>query len=265
MDIFNVIRQGYRHLGRMRWVSKPTAGAVPPGTCFIASDMGDTVWKSSGAMWMPSMGLQPRVLFKDDFKRPNTALGSLGAGWTLTGNGVAQTQVKDGKYILPQTDPVNVRTVYACRNLPFKPTYLAVRFNWKSNGGTSGMRKTVALLLCKTGTLGNVLESVHITLDTQVATQVLSAGGSFIHLVNVFTPPDSAIAPDGTPHLLEVYVFGPLVITQIDGLISGYADAPAHVLPVNPAQQIIVEHYSPSGRDIQYELEVNEILAGLAY
>ena len=52
---------------------------------------------------------------------------------------------------------------------------------------------------------------------------------------------------------------------MIDGVISGYADSPSLVSPVSPAAQIMVEHYSPSGQDVQYELEVNEILSGFAY
>ena len=244
------------------WAGRP---AATEGAEARISDFGGNIWQVVGGKWLPKSSLRPIIIYSDNFKRPDTALGSLGAGWTLTGNGVAQTQVKSGKYILPQTDPVNIRTVYACRITTFSPTYLAVRFNWKSNGGTSGIRKTLALLMSKTTTIGNVLESVHVTLATQVATQVLSAGGAFIDIASLYTPPSGAIAPDGTTHLLEVYVFGSLVISVIDGIVAGYADAPADVLPVIPCQQIMVEHYSPSGQDIQYELEVNEIMAGYAW
>ena len=244
------------------WVNRPIENE---GAEVLISDFGSNIWKVVGGKWLPKSSLRPRIIYSDNFKRPDTALGSIGAGWVLQGNGVSQTKVSAGKYVLPQTDPVNVRTVYACRNLPFQPTYLAVRFNWKSNGGSSGLQRTVALIMPKSAALGILPESIHITMASQIYTQVLTAGGAFVNIAPLFTPPATAAAVDGTQHFLEVYVFGSLVISVIDGVISGYADSPEYVLPVTPTNQIMVEHYSPSGQDIQYELEVNEIMAGYAW
>ena len=65
MEIFNVNRQAYQHLGRLPWGSKPAANTVPVGTRFVASDINETEWRADGVNWKPLSGYQ--IVYNPDF------------------------------------------------------------------------------------------------------------------------------------------------------------------------------------------------------
>ena len=56
MEIFNVNRQAYQHLGVIPWASKPASNTVPVGTRLTAPGLGYSDWVSKGTHWAPVDG-----------------------------------------------------------------------------------------------------------------------------------------------------------------------------------------------------------------
>jgi hypothetical protein len=77
MEIFNVNRQAYQHLGRLPWGSKPTANTVPVGTRFVASDINETEWRADGVDWRPLGGYQ--IVYNPQFAEINVQYSTLQA------------------------------------------------------------------------------------------------------------------------------------------------------------------------------------------
>ena len=86
MEIFNVNRQAYQHLGVLPWTSKPAPNTVPIGTRFTSSTERYSDWWSNGLSWLPVDGSQvvhAPTLVSATAQSASLALVASVPGWTM--------------------------------------------------------------------------------------------------------------------------------------------------------------------------------------
>ena len=120
MEIFNVNRQAYQHLGRMTYTNLPSPSTVPEGTraTLFGWTAPDADWVTSGGYWVPVGGraiVHAPVLVSAQAQSASLALVASVPRWTLPANLAATPRLMIeawGRIIVSPSSSAQSRLLY---------------------------------------------------------------------------------------------------------------------------------------------------------